>query len=131
VFAVLLVLFGFIITLIVVAGIIIDHDQHAAVAPLPHSEYSISIQSCTVNQLGETEAVGTLTRLTQTGSFTVSAAFFNAMTGKYLGYGGGSVHDPEVPSSHTFSSIIPVPKGVPIRCTRTLAWDNPQPISLT
>jgi cytochrome b subunit of formate dehydrogenase len=82
VFVVVLVVLGFIVIALIVGGIIVDHDQHAAVAPLPRSEYSISLQSCTTNSLGEAQAVATLTRLTQSGTFSVVADFYDTESGK-------------------------------------------------
>jgi hypothetical protein len=126
----LLGFFALIFVSIVIAALIIDHDQHAAVAPLPPSEYTISVRCCTVNSFGTTVAVGTLTRLTQSGHFSVVGRFYNARTGQYIGNGGYPISDPSLPATLTVTTTTPLPK-VPVRCTITLSWDNPQPINLS
>jgi hypothetical protein len=74
--------------------------------------------------------VGTLTRLTRYGHLRVNGRFYNAKTGEYLAYGGYPIYGQGLPVTLPVTSIVPLPK-VPIRCTMTLSWDNPQPIDMS
>src|SRR5208337_3921264 len=64
---------------LVIGAVVLVHDDHAAVAPLPPTDYSISVACCTVDRFGETVAVGTLHRLDERGDYNLQVVgrFYN------------------------------------------------------
>ena len=128
-----LVFLMIVVVAIVIGVMVLVHDDHAAVAPLPSTDYSIAVSCCTVNRFGETVAVGTLHRLSDRGDYNLGVVgrFYNARTGQYIGNGGYSVWAPTIGSTPALpvTSTTPLPK-VALRATITLTWDNPQPFNL-
>ena len=129
----IVVLLMIVVVAIFIGVMVLVHDDHAAVAPLPPTDYSIAVSCCTVNRFGDTVAVGTLHRLIDRGDYNLGVVgrFYNARTGQYIGNGGYSVWAPTIGSTLALpvTSTTPLPK-VALRATITLTWDNPQPFSL-
>jgi len=117
---------------VIIAVVVLVQDDHAADAPLPRTDYSISVSCCTTNQFGQTVAVGTLHRLVERGDYNLQVVglYFNTNTGQIVGEGGYSVWAPSIGSTLPVTSTVNLPR-VPIRATITLRRDNPQPFSLT
>ena len=90
------------------------------------------LSCCTINQFGQTVAVGTVHRLVERGDYKLQVVglYFNAKTDQIVGQGGYSVWAPSIGSTLPVTSTFNLPK-VPIRATITLRRDNPQPFSLT
>lgn len=97
---------------VIVAMVVLVHDDHAAVAPLPRTDNSISVSCCTTNQFGQTVAVGTLHRLLERGDYNLQVVglSFNAKTGQIVGQGGYSVWAPSIGSSLPVASTVNLPR---------------------